>query len=116
MQRQLRIRRAAQDRLLERIPRVQDLQASWLLLRYCAAPRSNYLLRILPPALSEEYAGHDTAVARCLVQLLGYADALLPEDAVTAAQLAARLGGLGLRANHHAAHWASWCECAPCCS
>ena len=46
---QLRIKRAAQDRLLERIPHVDDLQASWLLLRYCAAPRANYLLRVLPP-------------------------------------------------------------------
>ena len=84
----------------------KDLQASWLLLRYCAAPRANYLLQVLPPALSEEYAaGHDAAVARCLAQLLGYADAPLPEDA-----------GLGLRcarADRHAAHWASWCDALP---
>ena len=46
------IKRVAQDRLLERIPHVEDLQASWLFLRYCAAPRANYLLRVLPPALS----------------------------------------------------------------
>ena len=93
------------------------LTTSWLLLRYCAAPRANYLLRVLPPALSEEYAAaHDTAVARCLAQLLGYADAPLPEEAARAAQLAARLGGLGLRcarADRHAAHWASWCDALP---
>ena len=46
------IKHVAQDRLLERIPHVEDLQASWLFLRYCAAPRANYLLRVLPPALS----------------------------------------------------------------
>eukprot|EP00439_Symbiodinium_sp_Y106_P004436 s3134_g1.t1 len=46
----LQSKRAEHDRLLQRI-RQDDLQAAWLLLQSCAAPRANYLLRILPPAL-----------------------------------------------------------------
>ena len=45
----LQSKRAEHDCLLQRIPRLDDLQAVWLLLQSCAAPRSNYLLRILPP-------------------------------------------------------------------
>jgi len=114
---QLRAKRAQQERLLEAIPGVEDLQAAWLLLRYCAAPRANYLLRVLPPALTVDYAaGHDAAVAACLATLLGSADCPLPEGPMRAAQLPTRFGGLGLRsaaADRHAAHWASWCDTLP---
>ncbi|CAE7215665.1 unnamed protein product [Symbiodinium sp. KB8] len=41
----LATKRTEHDRLLTRIPEVPDLQAAWLLLQYCAAPRANYLLR-----------------------------------------------------------------------
>ena len=36
--RQLQRKRADQDRLLDRIPTLDDLQAAWLLLQSCAAP------------------------------------------------------------------------------
>ena len=36
--------------LLDQLPQIADLQAAWLLLLYTASPRSNYLLRLLPPA------------------------------------------------------------------
>ena len=43
---QLARKREAHNRLLQAIPSINDLQAAWLLLRYCAAPRANYW----PPA------------------------------------------------------------------
>ena len=42
----LQSKRTEHDRLLQRIPHLDDLQAAWLLLQCCAAPRANYLLRI----------------------------------------------------------------------
>ena len=75
VQRQLALKREAHDRLLQAIPTVEDLQAAWLLLRYCAAPRANYLLHVLPPAETADYAAeHDAAIAACLARLLGQAD------------------------------------------
>ena len=35
--------------LLERIPRVKDLQSAWLLLLHCASARANYMLRSVDP-------------------------------------------------------------------
>ncbi|CAE7347419.1 unnamed protein product, partial [Symbiodinium pilosum] len=59
---QLVLKREAHDRLLHAIPAVEDLQAAWLLLRYCAAPRANYLLRLLSPAATADYATeHDAS-------------------------------------------------------
>ena len=52
----LATKRTEHDRLLTRIPEVPDLQAAWLLLHYCAAPRANYLLRNVPPALTAHFA------------------------------------------------------------
>ena len=78
--RQLNSKREEQDRLLQRIPALDSLQAAWLLLLFCAAPRANYLLRILPPHLTADYAvAHDVAVARCLAALLEHGNAPLPE-------------------------------------
>ena len=36
-------------------PSVPHLQSAWLILLLCARPRSNYLLRVLPPAETEAY-------------------------------------------------------------
>ena len=117
VQHRLALKRDEHDRLLQRIPAVQDLQAAWLLLHYCAAPRANYLLRSLPPATTAAYASsHDAAVGCCLSALLGLADAPLPPQPARAARLALRFGGLGLRAadtDRHAAYWASWMDTLP---
>ena len=96
--RQLNLKREEQDRLLQRMPALDSLQAAWLLLLFCAAPRANYLLRILPPHLTADYAvAHDVAVARCLAALLEHGNAPLPQAGLRAAQLPQRFGGLGLR-------------------
>ena len=84
----------------------------------CAAPRSNYLLRSLPPSLTEEFAGeHDAGVAQCLRELLA-SEGPLHRDALAArrARPPFRLGGLGLRSANEgraAAFWASWADTLP---
>ena len=94
VQRQLELKRAEHDKLLTRIPAVEDLQAAWLLLRFCACPRANYLLRVLPPAATLPFAAaHDGAVDRCLSALLGFADAELPEASARSARLPLQCGG-----------------------
>ena len=114
--RHLERKREDHDRLLQRLPSL-DLQAAWLLLQSCAAPRANYLLRILPPHLTATYeAAHDAAVAHCLATLLEHEAAPLPDHSLRTAQLAQRFGGLGLRSatsDRFAAHWASWCDTLP---
>ena len=69
-------------RLLQELPLPPDLQCAWLLLAMCASPRADHLLRTLPPDLSASYArGHDDAVWRCLLALLGAEDDADPEVA-----------------------------------
>ena len=105
-------------RLLAELPLLSDLQSSWLLLRFCAEPRANHLLRSLPPTLSAEYAqAHDAALWHCLLQLLGettnsdnHADL---QRARGIASLPACMGGLGLRSaalHAPAAYWAGWAD------
>ena len=86
-----------QRQFMERISEVEDLQCAWLLLLYCAVPRANHLLRILPPSISKEYAVlHDAALWSCTQTLLGGAQ-IGDACARAIATLPARLGGLGLR-------------------
>ena len=44
----LAAKRCEHDSLLDKLPSLPDLQSAWLILLMCAAPRSNYLLRIFP--------------------------------------------------------------------
>ena len=104
--------------LLASIPTVPDLQVAWLLLLLCAAPRSNYLLRVLPPGVTGEFARrHDAAVLGCLGRLLGNDEPLTFDPlAIRRAHLPLRLGGLGLRSaktGRLAAYWASWADTLP---
>ena len=80
-----------QQRLFDLLPGVPDLQASWLLLLYCASPRVHYALRGFRPELTEQFADqHDRAVSECLAVLLQVPG--LPEEAVQHANLTLRLG------------------------
>ncbi len=110
-QAKLRDNRRGQDVLLERIPHVPSLQSAWLLLFFCGSPRSNYLLRVLPPSCTAVYAQeHDAAVLRCLGTLLGND---IQGQHAQRALLAMRSGGLGLRSAQRlapAAYWASWAD------
>ena len=92
---QLQLTSQSHQQLLQRIPALDDLQASWLLLLFCASPRSNHILRTVAPELVNDFVGtHDAAVASCLQQLLGNPD--LPATALATAHLPLAQGGLGL--------------------
>ena len=101
--------------LLEQLPDIQDLQAAWLLLLYTASPRSNYLLRLLPPAPTIAFAAsHDLAISQCLSQLLQANE--LPVHALARAHLPLAMGGLGLMSAAllaSPAYWASWADALP---
>ena len=110
---QLQVSRAGHDQLLQRLPELDDLQASWLLLLFCCSPRCNYFLRMLPPSVTAEYAGaHDSAVLSTFADLLGVDG--LPDSARRIAQLPLSLGGLGLMSAAQTSLSAYWAFCADC--
>ena len=51
--------------LLQQLPHLQDLQASWWLLLYCASPRCNYQLRMLPPSVTHLLVCSGPRCSRC---------------------------------------------------
>ena len=98
--------------LFQQLPHLQDLQASWLLLLYCASPRCNYQLRMLPPSVTHQFAqDHDAAVAGCLAEMLDCNPP--PATALATVHLPLRYGGLGLTSASilaTPAYWASWAD------
>ena len=101
--------------LLDRIPHLEDLQASWLLLLFCASPRCTYLLRMCPPHITAEFANnHDFAIVACLRRLLEVDE--LPAPALAIAHLPLSHGGLGLTCAAtlaNPAFWSSWADSLP---
>ena len=97
-----------QSVLLERIPAVPICNQHGLLL-FCAAPRSNFWLRTVPPELVEAFAtAHDVGAVFVRHHAREWG------SAKESASLPLCMGGLGLRSafrSRQAAHWASWCEC-----
>ena len=84
----------------------------------CASPRSNFILRNIPPSQTTAFAAnHDAGIWNCLQQLLDtLPDSASVERANIIAQLPQRLGGLGLRSatrTANAAFWASWADTLP---
>ena len=100
--------------LLERIPRVQDVQSAWLLLLHCASAWANYQLRSVPPNATSEFAAvHDEGLWRCLCSIL-QVDPAQPDTVRETATVPLSLGGLGLRSASRTrtpAFWASWADC-----
>ena len=115
VQNQLRQANQQHQHLLDRIPHLEDLQASWLLLLFCASPRCTYLLRMCPPHITAEFANnHDFAVAACLRRLLAVDE--LPATALATAHLPLSHGGLGLTCAAtlaNPAFWSSWADSLP---
>ena len=136
----LQARRDEERLFLDRLQAVPDLQSAWLLLSYCAAPRANHILRLLPPATSSDYAeGHDEDVWTALNGLLSQHERVIDKGgpaaptAIAAARstnqpvaseartrslatLPGSFGGLGLRAASRAAagaYWAAWVDALP---
>ena len=100
--------------LLERMPRVHDVQNAWLLLLHCASARANYQLRsVLPNATSEFAAVHDEGLWRCLCSIL-QVDPVQPDTVRETATVPLSQGGLGLRSASRMCilvFWASWGDC-----
>ena len=115
IQTQLQQISAQHSEFLEKIPALEDVQASWLLPLFCACPRANYLLRNLPPPTTATFASdHDVAVASTLTELLQTSS--LPAAALARVHLLFLQGGLGLTCATclaHAAYWASWADALP---
>ena len=112
-------RMAEEQRLLDMLGHVPDAQCAWILLRYCASPRANHLMRMVPPDQLREYARlHDEAVWNALRAILG-ADGLSAEEEELARALASlpgRMGGLGLQNASRSsvgAYWAAWADALP---
>ena len=107
--------RTEHDKLLQQLPHLQDLQASWLLLLYCASPRCIYQLRMLPPNITAQFSqDHDAAVAACLSELLDAG--AIPATSLAIAHLPLSQGGLGLTSASVTAtpmHSASWADILP---
>ena len=115
-------RMAVEREFLQWIPRIafHDLQSAFLLLFFCAVPRANHLIRILPPSISQPYAAaHDQAIFDTLCGLLSSEDRPLFVEASEklrvrhVASLPGHLGGLGLRSAVRiapAAHFAAWAD------
>ena len=82
------------------------------LMSYCASPRCNYQLRMLPPSVTHQFAqDHDAAVAGCLAEMLDCNPP--PATALATAHLPLRYGGLGLTSASilaTPAYWASWAD------
>ena len=56
--------------LLQRIPRVPDVQSAWALLLHCASARANYSLRVVRPELVAQFAAaHDASLWSCLCDI-----------------------------------------------
>ena len=107
-----------ENRLLEHLPHLGDLQVSWLLLYFCAANRANHIIRLLPPNISDSYAEmHDRAKFQCLEGLLQIPGAVSKNFQVEGiASLPCCFGGLGLRDARRTAtatYWAAWADALP---
>ena len=104
---------AEQRILLDRIPLVADLQASWLLLLHCASARANYLIRVVESGAVAQYASrHDEGLWNCLCAILkvDFHQTPLIRDTATMTLV---LGGMGLRSasrTRTSAFWASWAD------
>ena len=62
---------AKHDRLISQIVGIPELQCAWILLLYCAAARPNYILRVVHPTYTSNFAAHhDASLRRVLSQLV----------------------------------------------
>ena len=104
-----------QDKLLDSLPHCSSVQHAWLLLYYCGIPRSNHLLRTIPPETVSDYAGKFDRKIKATLSSILRLDINSIEDATKHMQLELplRLGGMGLRNNRRispCAYWASWAD------
>ena len=112
--RQLEVKAAEHQALLQRIPDIQDLQCAWLVLLFCEAARANFFIRTVSPNLSHAFAAqHDAQIWSCFCTLVGVDPGAIACSAKAASNLPLAMEGLGLRSAvklRHAAYWASWAD------
>ena len=113
VQHQLQHTLHSHQQLLQRIPTLDDLQASWLMLLFCASPRSTYLLRMCAPDNTKDFAeAHDTAIGACLQSLLQTTD--IPATSLAIAHLPlTHLGLMSATILAAPAYWSSWADALP---
>ena len=93
LEHELDSRASSQAELLEKIPRVKDLQCAWLILLYCCVSRSNFFIRAVSPDHSLQFAQrHEEQIWRCLTTLIGVAPEATSESARYAAVVFRRSG------------------------
>ena len=101
--------------LLNQIPKLEDVQKSWLLLHYCANSRANYYTRVVDPEHSGVYAlGHDQCLNEWLHAILGLGLGEIGHKWQQLNQLSFNQGGVGLRSAtqlRFCAYRASWADC-----
>ena len=115
-----------ESQLLEMIPKLASLQASWLLLYFCAAPRFNHLLRTVSPSNMQDLARqHDDQLLGAFRQIFQIPSSdewhrqlhgIEFDTWARQARLPLRFGGCGLRNSGRtsvAAYWASWADTLP---
>ena len=93
--------------LLQRIPRVPDVQSAWALLLHCASARANDSLRVV----AQFAAAHDAGLWSCLCDIVNVAPNQCSASARDAATLPLCLGRSGLCSASRTstpAYWASW--------
>ena len=93
---------------------VPDVQASCLLLSFCAATRANFYLRNTSPEVARSFAiSHDLKVHHCLCQITGVDPDDVSMGALQQSTLPFHLGELGLASavrTRDGAYWASWAD------
>lgn len=109
-----------QQKLHVSISKLASVQHAWVLLQFCAASMSNYVLRTVPPSLSSSYrCARDAAVVALSNSIQGWTDgecSLDPRGSTFLTLLPVRFGGLGLRCSGILAvssFWSSWADCVP---
>ena len=111
-------RRNEEHNFLSKLFHVPGVQAAWQLLVYCAVPRANHLLGLLPPTFSGQYArGHDEDVWSTFCSLVSRPQLTQDRPQATTSKNVASLlssaGGLSLRSAEclrDAAYWAAWAD------
>ena len=101
---------AKHDRLISQIVGMLDLQCAWILLLYCAAARPNYIMRVVHPTYTSNFAAHHDASLLESTQPVAAPPTHMFWDV---ACLPFSRGGMGLRSavlTSGAAYWASWAD------
>ena len=98
--------------LKEKIPRVNDPQAAWLLLLMCRNPGKFLVEGVRPEQTAKFSDRHDANVWNCLRTILGTPRA--PSTAQVLSSLALSAGGLGLSSARRVRVAAQWASCSDC--